>query len=168
MKNTITGLILVLGLFTSLNIQSQEIRSIKSIKLKSINTDKAVDLSQLAPATNWVLIILNTDLYVSQQMLEALQDKNADLSKTVIMLIENHYDQQVRKNNYLKFQEELAPHNWVFEEHSAILDELKIVGTPVVLGIVEDKIAWQITGLPSKRDFNRVASRINNWSNIGN
>lgn len=148
----------IICLTITLSCQSQILRSVKNISIFN-NYAEESQLTQLTPFNKWIIVIINNDLNVATQMLKNLQDKNLDLSKTVVLELGD-----LATTEYLESHKELDPFMWVYAKDSNILSQLHIAGTPTIIGIQGDKIVWQVSGLHSKGDFNRTITRINSWS----
>jgi hypothetical protein len=153
-------IILLLCTLLSLVCQSQTLRSVEQINVLEKNGNQ-INIMQLASQDRWVLIILNENLNISQKMLTQLQDKNADMSHTIILIIGNQLQPPIDE----KFHQTIAAKAWVKTTSPSVLKQLNLVGTPVILGIKAAEINWQISGFSAASDTNTIINRINSWSN---
>jgi len=109
-----------------------------------------VEVASLSQPSPWVLLVVDADKHLTTAVLPRFQKKDGDWAGKLVVVAAGSpaaFDRMVAQNA------KLAGVRWTRDTSGRLLEQLRLSGTPVLLGLGPDNvIAWQVAAVPDTPD----------------
>ena len=133
-------------------------RALPSLTLADA-TGAALTEATLTQSSPWVLLVVDAEKHLTAAVLPRFQKKDGDWGGRLVVVAAGPpaaFERMVAQNA------KLAGVRWARDTSGRLLEQLRLSGTPVLLGIGPDNvIAWQIAPVPEAPD--KAQALVSHW-----